>query len=88
MTTKAAGRPRPGVPVAAAALAGLVVALVGLLFIAAAVTGRMSLASFWAAAGVLVIIVVTAAVGLLVARHQPANPIGARLWLILRPMTD
>jgi hypothetical protein len=79
MTTPAAGRPRPGVPVAAAALAGLVVALVGLLFSMAAVTGQMSLASFWAASSLLVIIIVTAAVGLLVARHQPANPIG---WLL------
>ncbi|HEV3290825.1 MAG TPA: hypothetical protein VG123_17720 [Streptosporangiaceae bacterium] len=77
--TTTAGRPRPGVPVAAAALAGLVVALVGLLFIMAAVTGQMSLASFWAAASVLAIIIVTAAVGLLVARHQPTNPIG---WLL------
>ncbi|HEY6279147.1 MAG TPA: hypothetical protein VIX86_22775 [Streptosporangiaceae bacterium] len=77
--TATAGRPRPGVPVPVATLAALVVALVGLLFIMAAVTGQMSLASFWSASGVLLIIIVTAAVGLLVARHQPANPIG---WLL------
>jgi hypothetical protein len=77
--TAAAASPRPRVPAAVMALAAVVAILVGTLFLSAAVTGRFSLASFWAAASVLVIIIVNAAVGLLVARHQPTNPIG---WLL------
>jgi hypothetical protein len=61
------------------ALAAILAILVGLLFLSAALTGRFSLTSFWGAASVLVIIIVNAVVGLLVARHQPANPIG---WLL------
>jgi hypothetical protein len=86
--TPAAARPRPRTPLPVVVLAAVVAVLLGTLFLSAAVTGRSSLASFWAAAGVLVIIVVNAAVGLLVARHQPANPIGWLLtgesvWLLL-----
>ena len=77
--TATAASPRPPVPVAVVALAATVTILVGALFLGAAVTGRFSLASFWGATSVLVIIIVNAAVGLLVARHQPANPIG---WLL------
>jgi hypothetical protein len=61
------------------ALAGILAILVGALFLSAALAGRFSLASFWGAASVLVIIIVNSVVGLLVARHQPANPIG---WLL------
>jgi hypothetical protein len=77
--TDTAASPRPRIPAAVIALAAVVAILVGTLFLSAAVTGRISLASFWAASSVLVIIIVNAAVGLLVARHQPANPIG---WLL------
>jgi len=77
--TATAASPRPPAPVAVVALAATVTILVGALFLGAAVTGRFSLASFWGATSVLVIIIVNAAVGLLVARHQPANPIG---WLL------
>jgi hypothetical protein len=77
--TATAARPRPRPPAAVVVLAAVVTVLVGTLFLSAAVTGRLSLGSFWAAASVLVIIMVNAAVGLLVARHQPANPIG---WLL------
>ena len=77
--TATAASPRPPAPVAVVALAATVTILVGALFLGAAVTGRFSLASFWGAASVLVIIIVNAVVGLLVARHQPANPIG---WLL------
>jgi hypothetical protein len=62
-----------------AALAGLVMALVGALFLGAALASEMSAKSFWSASGVLVIVLVIAAAGLVVARHQPHNPIG---WLL------
>jgi hypothetical protein len=77
--TAAAARPRPRAPVAVVVLAAVVAVLLGLLLLGPAITGQISLASFWGAASILVIIVVNAAVGLLVARHQPANPIG---WLL------
>ena len=78
MTATAPGGVRPG-SVAVVAVACLVVALVGFLFLGAALAGQLRLSSFWAASGVLVIIVVTAVVGLVVASHQPRNPIG---WLL------
>ena len=78
MTATAPGGVRLG-PVAVTAVACLVVALVGFLFLGAALAGQLRLSSFWAASGVLVIIVVTAVVGLVVASHQPRNPIG---WLL------
>jgi hypothetical protein len=78
VTAAAPGGARPG-SVAVAAVAGLVVVLVGLLFLGAALAGRLTLGSFWTATGLLVIIVVTATVGLVVASHQPRNPIG---WLL------
>ncbi len=62
-----------------AMLAALVVALVGVLFLGAALAGELSLKSFWSASGVLVMDLIIAAVGLVVARHQPRNPIG---WLL------
>jgi hypothetical protein len=74
--TATAARPRPP---AVVVMAAVVAVLVGMLFLSAALTGRFSLASLWAASSVLVIIIVNAVVGLLVARHQPANPIG---WLL------
>ncbi len=77
--TATAARPRPRAPVPVVVLAAVVAVLVVLLFLGPAITGQISLASFWGAASILVIIVVNAAVGLLVARHQPANPIG---WLL------
>jgi hypothetical protein len=77
--TVTAARPRPRPPAAVVVMTAVVAVLVGTLFLSAELTGRFSLASFWAAASVLVIIIVNAAVGLLVARHQPANPIG---WLL------
>ena len=60
-------------------LAALVVALVGVLFLGAALAGELSAKSFWSASGVLVMVLVIAAVGLVVVRHQPRNPIG---WLL------
>ena len=66
-------------PVITAMLAALVVALVGVLFLGAALAGELSAKSFWSASGVLVMVLVIAAVGLVVVRHQPHNPIG---WLL------
>jgi hypothetical protein len=64
---------------AAVALAGVIVALTAFIVLSAVLTSTFSAAHLWSAAGLLVIIVVTAAVGLVVVRHQPDNPIG---WLL------
>ncbi len=62
-----------------AVLAGVMVALLGFLFVSGAVTGTLTVDHIWSAAGLLVIILVTAVVGIVVAGHQPRNPIG---WLL------
>jgi hypothetical protein len=64
---------------AAVALAGVIVALTAFIVLSAVLTSTFSAAHLWSAAGLLVIIVVTAAVGFVVVRHQPDNPIG---WLL------
>ena len=79
MTAPAPARFRRTSQVITAMLAAVVVALVGVLFLGAALAGQLSLRSFWSASGVLVIVLVAAVVGLVVARHQPHNPIG---WLL------
>ena len=79
MTAPAPARFRRTSRVITAMLAAVVVALVGVLFLGAALAGQLSLRSFWSASGVLVIVLVAAVVGLVVARHQPHNPIG---WLL------
>jgi hypothetical protein len=60
-------------------LAGLIVTLLAFIAVSGAVTGTATLSRLWAAAGLLAIIVVTAVVGLVVAGHQPGNPVG---WLL------
>ena len=60
-------------------LAAMIVALTAFIVVSAVLIGRFSAGHVWSAAGLLVIIVVTAAVGLVVVRHQPGNPIG---WLL------
>ena len=64
---------------AAVALAAVIAALTAFIVLSAVLTSTFSAAHLWSAAGLLVIIVVTAAVGLVVVRHQPGNPIG---WLL------
>jgi hypothetical protein len=64
---------------ATAGLAAVIVALVVFIALSAALTGTFSAVHLWSAAGLLVIIVVTAAVGLVIVGHQPRNPIG---WLL------
>jgi hypothetical protein len=63
----------------AVALAAVIAALTAFIVLSALLTSTFSAAHLWSAAGLLVIIVVTAAVGLVVVRHQPGNPIG---WLL------
>jgi hypothetical protein len=60
-----------------AGLAGLIVVLVGLLIAMAPLTAQQT--PLWAGVGLLVVILVTATAGLVVAGHQPRNPIG---WLL------
>jgi hypothetical protein len=60
-------------------LAALIVALLAFLVISGGLTGPVTLSKLWSAGGLLTIILVTAVVGLVVAGHQPRNPIG---WLL------
>ncbi len=64
---------------ATVALAAVIVALTVFIVLSAVLSGTFSAVHLWSAAGLIVIIVVTAVVGLVVVRHQPANPIG---WLL------
>ena len=61
------------------ALAAVIMALTAFIVISAVLIGRFSAGHVWSAAGLFVIIVVTAVVGLVVVRRQPGNPIG---WLL------
>ena len=60
-------------------LLAAIVALLAFIIVSALVTGTFSALKLWSAAGLLTVIAATAAVGLVVARHQPRNPIG---WLL------
>jgi hypothetical protein len=80
MTSAAMDRPRLTARMIVALLAAVIVALLAFLAVSSAVTGAVTLGKLWSAAGLLVIILVTAAVGLIVAAHQPRNPIG---WLLV-----
>jgi len=66
-------------PPAVVVLAGVMVILLGFLVLTAPLSGQLSLGHFWSAAGLLTVIVVIAAVGLIVVAHQPRNPVG---WLL------
>lgn len=63
---------------APAVLTALFPVLLGSCFLISALTGQLTVDHWWPNAGLLAITVVIAAVGLVVVRHQPANPIG---WL-------
>jgi hypothetical protein len=77
--TAAAGRRRPSSRSVAVTLAGLVLAtLIGTLVVPSG--GTTSLAHLLAGLGLMLMVGITAAVGLLVAWHQPGNRIG---WLLL-----
>jgi hypothetical protein len=60
-------------------LAALMVALLAFLGASAALTGAQPSGQVWAAASLLAMVLVIAVVGLVVAGHQPRNPIG---WLL------
>jgi hypothetical protein len=64
---------------ATVALAAVIAALTVFIVLSAVLSGTFSAVHLWSAAGLIVIIVVTAVVGLVVVRHQPGNPIG---WLL------
>jgi hypothetical protein len=75
----AAGRPGLTPRMITVTLAALIVALLAFMGVSGGLIGGPTLGKLWAAAGLLTIILVTAAVGLVVAGHQPRNPIG---WLL------
>jgi len=57
----------------------VIVALLAFISASSVLTGTFAAVKVWSAAGLITIIVVTGAVGLVVAGHQPGNPIG---WLL------
>ena len=61
-------------------LALVMVALLAFLGVSAALSGTLTQGQLWPAMSVLTIVLVTAVVGLVVAGHQPRNPIG---WLLV-----
>ena len=71
--------PQDGLAVPTVVPAAVIVALTAFIVLSVVLTGTFSAVHLWSAAGLIVIIVVTAAVGLVVVRHQPRNPIG---WLL------
>ena len=78
--TSATARFRFSPRLGAVVLAAVIVALTAVFIVLSAVLiGTFSAAHLWSAAGLIVIIVVTAAVGLVVVGHQPRNLIG---WLL------
>ena len=84
MSGQAGGRrPRLATPRTASFLAAGVPALIAALPVLGLLTGqthRLDVSTLKTVSGVLVVILVVGAVGLVVARHQPRNPIG---WLLL-----
>ena len=76
--TRARG-PRRTPRVVTAAPAGVLVVLLGWLILNGTVTGEVTLSKLGAVASLLVVVLVTATVGVVVAGHQPGNPIG---WLL------
>jgi len=75
VTSASPGRAR----LSTVALTAVIVALTAFIVLSAMLSGTFSAVHLWSAAGLIMIIVVTAVVGLVVFRHQPGNPIG---WLL------
>jgi len=79
MSLITAGRARVTPRMITVTLAALIVALLAFMGVSGGLIGGLALSKLWSAAGLLTIVLVTAAVGLVVAGHQPRNPIG---WLL------
>jgi hypothetical protein len=79
MTSATAGRSRGTARMTTVLLAVAIVALLAFLGVSGTLVGRQPPGSLWAALSLLTIVLVTAVVGLVVAGHQPRNPIG---WLL------
>jgi hypothetical protein len=79
VTSAAAGRSRRAARMTTALLAGVMVALLAFLGVSGGASGAVNGTPLAGAASLLTIVLVTAAVGLVIAGHQPRNPIG---WLL------
>ena len=79
MTSPAAGRSRRAARMTTVLLAAVMVALLAFMGVLSALNGTVTAGKLWQAASVLTIVLVTGVVGLMVAGHQPRNPIG---WLL------
>jgi hypothetical protein len=79
MTSATMGRLRLAPRMIVVLLAAVMVALLAFLVVSGALAGTLTLGKLGAAASLLVIVLVIAVVGLVVAVHQPRNPIG---WLL------
>ena len=79
MTSAAAGRSRRAARMTTVLLAAVMVALLAFMGVLSALTGTLTGGKLWQAASVLTIVLVTGVVGLVVAGHQPRNPVG---WLL------
>ena len=60
-------------------MAAVMVALLASIGVSGALSGNLAQGQLWAAVSLMTIVLVTAGVGLVVAGHQPRNPIG---WLL------
>jgi hypothetical protein len=79
MTPVTAGRWRRTPQAIVVVLAAVMVALLAFLGVSGALTGAVTGGQVWGAVSLLTIVLVTGVVGLVVAGHQPRNPIG---WLL------
>jgi hypothetical protein len=79
MTPLTAGRLRLTPRMSVVLLAAVIAALLAFMIISGALSGTLTLGKLWQALSLLTIVLVTAVVGLVVAGHQPRNPIG---WLL------
>jgi hypothetical protein len=79
MTSATAGHSRRTARMTTVLLAAVIVALLTFLGVSGALAGTLGLGGLGAALSLLTIVLVTGVVGLVVADHQPRNPIG---WLL------
>jgi hypothetical protein len=79
MTSATAGRSRRTVQIITVLLVAVIVALPAFMIISGFLTGTLTLGKVLPVLSLLTIVLVTGVVGLVVAGHQPRNPIG---WLL------